>query len=147
LFVTGRPVVFVPALGSFATLGRHILVAWNSSRASTRAVNDALPLIERAERVTVLAINPAVFAERYGALQPQQMIEHLRRHGAAARGIWLNHIQTASIASTLLAQAHEVGADLIVAGAFGHPKLWEKLMGGVTRDLLARMNLPVLMSH
>jgi nucleotide-binding universal stress UspA family protein len=147
LFVSGRPVVFVPASGSFDTLGRHILVAWNSSRASTRAVNDALPLIERAERVTVLAINPADFAEHYHALPPQQMVEHLRRHGAAVEGIWLNHVPISSIADTVLANAHKVGADLIVAGAFGHPKLWEKLMGGVTRDLLVRMNLPVLMSY
>jgi nucleotide-binding universal stress UspA family protein len=44
-------------------------------------------------------------------------------------------------------EAHKVGADLIVAGAFGHPRLWEKLMGGVTRDLLARMSLPLLMSY
>jgi nucleotide-binding universal stress UspA family protein len=147
LFVTGRPVVFVPVRGSFDTLGRHILVAWNSSRASARAVNDALPLIEHAERVTVLAVNPAEFADRYGALPPQQMVEHLRRHGAAAEGLWLNAIPTASIADTVLAEARKVGADLIVAGAFGQPKLWEKVMGGVTRDLLARMNLPVLMSY
>ena len=147
LFVTGRPVVFVPARGMFATLGRHILVAWNSSRASTRAVNDALPLIERADRITVLAVNPDEFATRYGALPPEQMVAHIGRHGAAAEGVWLNDIPTASIAGTVLAEAHRVGADLIVAGAFGHPKLWEKLMGGVTRDLLAGMNLPVLMSY
>lgn len=147
LFVTGRPVVFVPTRGSFDTLGRNILIAWNSSRASTRAVNDALPLIECAERVTVLAVNPAEFAARYGALPPQQMVEHLRRHGAAAEGIWLDEVPAASIADTVLAEAHKVGADLIVAGAFGHPKLWEKFMGGVTRDLLARMTLPVLMSY
>ncbi len=147
LFVSGRPVVFVPVRGSFDTLGRNILVAWNSSRASTRAVNDALPLIERADRVTVLAVNPAAFAERYHALPPQQMVEHLRRHGAAVEGIWLNDVPIPAIADAVLANARKVGADLIVAGAFGHPKLWEKLMGGVTRDLLARMNLPVLMSY
>lgn len=147
LFVTGRPVVFIPANGSFDTLGRHILVAWNSSRASTRAVNDALPLIERTEQVTVLAVNPAEFAERYGALPPEQMVEHLRRHGASVQGIWLNDIPPGSIADAVQAKAHEVGADLIVAGAFGQPRLWEKLMGGVTRDLLARMTLPILMSY
>jgi nucleotide-binding universal stress UspA family protein len=147
LFVSGRPVVFVPAHGSFETLGRHILVAWNSSRASTRAVNDALPLIERAEKVTLLAVNPAEFTERYGALPPEQMVAHLRRHGASVEGIWLNDIPTGSIGDAVLAEAHKVGADLIVAGAFGHPRLWEKMMGGVTRDLLARMNQPVLMSY
>ena len=147
LFVTGRPVIFVPANGSYGTLGRHILVAWNSSRASTRAVNDALPLIERADKVTLLAINPAEFAERYGALPPEQMVEHLKRHGASVVGSWVNGIPQESIADVVLAEAHKVGADLIVAGAFGHPRLWEKIMGGVTRDLLARMNVPVLMSY
>ena len=147
LFVTGRPVVFIPAQGSFDTLGRHVFVAWNSSRASTRAVNDALPLIERAEKVTLLAVNPAEFAERYGALPPERMVEHLQRHGASVDGIWLNGIPSGSIADAVQAEAHKVGADLIVAGAFGHPRLWEKMMGGVTRDLLARMNLPVLMSY
>lgn len=147
LFVTGRPVIFIPAEGSFNTLGRHILIAWNSSRPSTRAVNDALPLIERAERVTVLAVNPAEFAERYGALPPEQMVEHLRRHGASVEGVWLRDIPAASIADAVQHEARKLGADLIVAGAFGHPKLWEKLMGGVTRELLTRMTLPVLMSY
>jgi nucleotide-binding universal stress UspA family protein len=147
LFVTGRPVVFIPAAGSFETLGRHILVAWNSSRASTRAVNDALSIIERADKVTVLAVNPEDFAKRYGALPPKHMVEHLKRHGAAVEGVWLNGIPTGSIADAVLAEAHKLGADLIVAGAFGQPRLWEKMMGGVTRDLLARMTLPILMSY
>ncbi|MGC2031748.1 MAG: universal stress protein [Steroidobacteraceae bacterium] len=147
LFVAGRPVIFVPARGSFKTLGKHILVAWNSSRAATRSVNDALPLIERAEQVTVLAVNRVEFAERYGALPPENMVEHLRRHGAAVKGVWLDNVASESIADIVHAEAHKVGADLIVAGAFGHPRLWEKLMGGVTRDLLARMSLPLLMSY
>jgi len=147
LFVTGRPVMFVPARGSFATVGGHVLIAWNSSRASARAVNDALPLIECADKVTVLAVNPAEFAQRYAALPPQNMLEHLRHHGVAADGIWLDNIPTGSIAATVQAKAHEVGADLIVAGAFGHPKLWEKIIGGVTCELLARMTLPILMSY
>lgn len=147
LFVTGRPVLFVPTVGSFDTLGRHILVAWNSSRASARALNDSLPLIERAERTTVLAVNPTESVEQYGALPSEKIVEHLRRHSASVEGIWLRDVQTGSIADALLAEAHKVGADLVVAGAFGHPKLWEKLMGGVTRDLLARMTLPVLMAY
>lgn len=147
LFVAGRPVIFVPARGSFKSLGKHILVAWNSSRAATRSVNDALPLIEHAEQVTVLAVNRNEFAERYRALPPENMVEHLRRHGAAVKAVWLNNVSPESIADVVQAEAHKVGADLLVAGAFGHPRLWEKLMGGVTRDLLARMSLPLLMSY
>jgi len=147
LFVTGRPVVFIPAKGSFDTLGQHILVAWNSSRASTRAVNDALSLLERADKVTVLAVNPEEFAKRYRSLPPQQMVEHLKRHGAAVEGVWLNDVPIDAISHVVMSEAHKLGADLIVAGAFGQPRLWEKMMGGVTRDLLARMTLPILMSY
>ena len=147
LFMTGRPVLFVPEIGSFETLGRHILVAWNSSRASARAVNDALSLIERAEQTTVLALNPTDYVDRYHALPPEKMVAHLKRHSASVQGISLKNVPTDSIADALQAEAHKVGADLIVAGAYGHPKLWEKLMGGVTRNLLARMTLPILMSY
>jgi nucleotide-binding universal stress UspA family protein len=147
LFVSGRPVIFVPAHGSFRTLGKNILVAWNSSRAATRSVNDALPLIERAQQVTVLAVNQVEFAKRYGALPTENMVEHLKRHGAAVKGVWRNNVSSDLIADVVQAEVHKAGADLIVAGAFGHPRLWEKLMGGVTRDLLARMSLPLLMSY
>jgi nucleotide-binding universal stress UspA family protein len=145
LFVTGRPVLFIPSVPVGETLGRHIAVAWNSSRPAARAVNDAMPLIERTERTTVLTINPQV--ERRGALPAEQMVEHLRRHGAVTDLIRLDHVPASSIANTLQAKAREIGADLLVAGAFGHPKLWEKLLGGVTRDLLDAMSFPIFMSH
>jgi nucleotide-binding universal stress UspA family protein len=147
LFVTGRPVLFIPTVGVFETLGRHILVAWNSSRASARAVNDALKLIERAERTTVLTVNPREFVERHGALPAKQMVEHLRRHSASVEGSEIGDVPAHSVADVVQAEAHRVGADLVVAGAFGYPRLWEKVLGGVTRDLLARMNMPTFMSH
>jgi len=147
LFVTGRPVLFVPFGGSLNTLGRHIAIAWNSSRPAARAVNDALPLIERSERATVLAINPAAFIDRRGALPAENIVEHLRRHGATTELIQLEPISSGSIADALQAEARNLGADLLVAGAFGHARLWEKLLGGVTRDLLDRMSLPIFMSH
>lgn len=75
------------------------------------------------------------------------MVEHLKRHAASVDGVRLSDIPTASIAATLQAKAHKVGADLVVAGAFGHPELWEKLLGGVTHELLTHMKLPIMMSH
>jgi nucleotide-binding universal stress UspA family protein len=147
LFVTGRPVLFVPPVESLQTLGRHIVVAWNSSRPAARSINDALPLIERAERTTVLMINPSSFIRAHDAPPGEYIIEHLRRHGASPEAIRIDDVPPGSIAETLQAQAHALGADLIVAGAFGHPRLWEKLLGGVTYDLLARMSLPIFMSH
>jgi nucleotide-binding universal stress UspA family protein len=147
LFATGRPVLFVPPLPSLETLGRHIAVAWNSSRPAARAVNDALPLIERSERTTVITVNPSFSINRHRALPTERMVEHLRRHGAATDLVEIENVPAGSIADALQNKAREIGADLLVAGAFGHPKLWEKLLGGVTRDLLDRMALRVFMSH
>jgi nucleotide-binding universal stress UspA family protein len=61
--------------------------------------------------------------------------------------VLIDDVSPDSIADTLQAKAHALGADLIVAGAFGYPRLWEKLLGGTTYDLLARMSLPIFMSH
>jgi nucleotide-binding universal stress UspA family protein len=147
LFLTGRPVVFVPAVPSLQTLGRNVVVAWNSSRPAARSVNDAMPIIERAERTTVVMINPSGFIDGHHAPPGEHMVEHLKRHGAPANALRVENVPHGSIADRLLGEAHAIGADLIVAGAFGHPRLWEKMLGGVTYDLLARMDLPVFMSH
>lgn len=147
LFVAGRPILLVPTSGSFNTLGRNIVVAWNSSRPASRALNDAIGLIEHAEKATVLAVNPAHYNRRHGALPPEQLIEHLRRHGISADVVRIEHVPTESIADVLQDRACELGADLLVAGAFGHTRLREKLLGGVTCKLLEHMRLPILMSH
>jgi len=147
LFVTGRPVIFIPSFPPFETLGSHIAVAWNSSRPAARAVNDALPLIEVSKKATILMANPTEFMDRRGALPPERLVEHLRRHGALIDLVLLEHVPAGSIANALQTRAREIGADLLVAGAFGHPKLWEKLLGGVTRDLLDHTRLPIFMSY
>jgi nucleotide-binding universal stress UspA family protein len=147
LFSSGRPSVFIPPGKASTTLGRHIVVAWNSSRAAARSVNDALPLIERAERTTIVTVNPEHSIARNGGLPAQQLVEHLARHGAAPELLRLEHVSAGAIGDTLQAKAREVGGDLMVAGAFGHPRLWERLLGGATRDLLDRMRLPIMMSN
>ena len=147
LFVTGRPVLFVPHVEAAATLGRHVAVAWNSSQPAARAVNDALPLIEGADRTTVVMVNPSGFIDKHHGLPGEQLVEHLRRHGATADAVRIENVPPEGIADRLQEEAHTLGADVIVAGAFGHPRLWEKLLGGVTHDLIARMRLPVFMSH
>lgn len=147
LLRTGRPVLFIPASDGFATLGRHVVVAWNSSRATARSLSDALPLIERAERTTVLTINAEDFEDEQDDMPAEHLIAHLRHHNRAIDAVDLENISAGSIAEALQGEARRLGADVIVAGAFGHPKLWEKLVGGVTRNLLDRMTMPVLMSH
>ena len=137
----------MPSHGRFTSLGRHVAVAWNSSRAASRALNDALPIIERAERTTVITVNSEAYIGVHGGLPAEQMMEHLSRHNPATCLVELKEIPTEAIAERLQAKAKELGADLLVAGAFGHPRLWERLLGGVTRGLLDHMQLPLLMSN
>ena len=147
LFVTGRPVLFVPNHKPFETLGHRIVVAWNSSRPAARSLNDALPLIEHANETTIVMINPSGFIDAHEGPSSEHILEHLRRHGAAVDAVRIEGVARDNIAGRLQFEAHARGADLIVAGAFGHPRLWEKMLGGVTHDLLANMTLPIFMSH
>ena len=147
LFVTGRPVLFVPPDGSLRTLGRHIAVAWNSSRPAARSLNDAMPLIEAADRATIIMINPSGFIGGHEGPPGEQMLEHLKRHGATVDAVQVEGVPHNAIADRLQSEAQAHGADLIVAGAFGHPRLWEKMLGGVTNDLIRNTSLPIFMSH
>jgi len=147
LFSSGGPVLSIPSHGRFTSLGRHIAIAWNSSRAASRALNDALPLIERAKRITVITVNSDAYIGLHGGLPAEQLVEHLSRHNPVTKLVELTGIPTEAIAERLQAKALDLGADLLVAGAFGHPRLLERLLGGVTRELLDHMQLPVLMSN
>lgn len=146
-FVAGRPTLLIPPSGDFATLGGHIAIAWNSSRAAARAVGDALPLLEHSEQTTVLAINAADYIGRHGGPPLQALIDHLHRHGLQPKIIQADHVAPERIADELQERARAAGADLMVAGAYGHSRWREILLGGVTRDLLARAQLPLMMAH
>jgi nucleotide-binding universal stress UspA family protein len=144
LFTSGRPVLLVPFAGRFETLGRRVLIGWNAGREASRAVHDALPVIAGAEHVTILAVNPddGAHGEEPGA----DIARHLARHGLA---VTVERTAGAEIGAgdLLLNRAAEIGADLIVTGAYGHSRFRELVLGGVTRTLLRQMTVPVLMSH
>ncbi len=146
LFTAGGPILSIPPNQPSGTLGRNIVVAWNSSRASARSLHDAMPLIEAAERVTVITVNPSECLTRPGAPRIERLLEHLRLHGVEAELAMIEGVDPGAVAATLQAKANEVGADLLVAGAFGHVRLWERLLGRATHDLLDQIKLPLLMS-
>ncbi len=141
-----RPVLVVPYVGTSHEVGNNVLVAWNGSREATRAVNDALPILERAAKVTVLAVNPRSGGSDHGDVPSADIALHLARHGVKAEAA-----QTVSndidVGDIILSRISDLGADLVVMGAYGHSRMRELMMGGVTRDLLRHMTIPVLMSH
>jgi nucleotide-binding universal stress UspA family protein len=140
----GRPVLLIPFAGSFATLGRFPMVAWDGSLSAARAVSGALPLLERAERVDVVVFGGDA-DDVDGAQAGDDIALYLARHD-----VKVNLIRAEGGIGggrPLLSLASDRGADLIVMGGYGHARLREFVLGGVTRTLLNAMNLPVLMAH
>jgi nucleotide-binding universal stress UspA family protein len=146
LLDSGRPVLVVPYAGRFADIGRRVLIGWNASREAARAVNDALPLLADGATVTVLAVNPTVGPAGHGEMPGADIGVHLARHGIKV-AVETAHVSEIAASDVLLNRAADLGADLIVAGGYGRSRLRERVLGGVTRDLLLRMTVPVLMSH
>ncbi len=143
--MAARPVIVVPAYGSYHDIGKRVLVCWNASREATRAVNDALPLLRAADAVTVLAVNPDQ-GGAHGELPGADIALFLARHGVQAEAN-KTHVEDIEVGELILSRASDFGADLIVMGAYGHSRLQEWVFGGVTRTLLSAMTRPVLISH
>jgi nucleotide-binding universal stress UspA family protein len=146
LFTSGRPVLMVPYAGHFGAPGQRVLIGWNAGKEAARAVADALPLLVGAEQVTVVAINPRLGIGGHGDVPAADIALHLARHGVVATA---QHAMSGSVteADTLLNMAADLDVDLLVMGAYGHSRLREMVFGGVTRGILARMTVPVLMAH
>ena len=127
-------------------LGSNVLVGWNATAEAARAVNDAIPLMQAANKVTVLSINPRRGIGGDGEVPAADIALHLARHGVRAEAA---HTVATDIAEgdALLSYAADIGADLLVCGMYGHSRLRELAFGGVTRALLTEMTLPVFMVH
>jgi nucleotide-binding universal stress UspA family protein len=144
---TGRPLLVIPYYASaFENLGREVLVAWNASREAARAVTDALPLLQRARKVTVLAIKQKSGSLAHGDIPGADMALYLARHGVKAEAAQ-SYADGIEVGDELLARAADLQSDLIVMGAYGHSRLREIVLGGVTRNLMSHMTAPVLMAH
>ena len=142
----GGPVLVVPRAGTFPSVGERVLVAWNASRESKRAVDDAMPILKHARAVTVVVVKPQQSAARHGEVPGADIALYLARHGVRAEAAQV-YGEDVAIGDLLLSRAADLGADLIVMGAYGYPRLMELVLGGVTRALLAHMTVPVLLSH
>jgi nucleotide-binding universal stress UspA family protein len=142
----GRPVLVVPYAGAFASVGERVLVAWKAGRESTRAVNDALPLLKQAQLVAILAINSSETYGDDGESLCANISEHLARHGVTTKAENMLVANT-SVGDALLNRVFEEGFDLLVMGAYAHTPQGKMALGSVARHLLSQMTVPVLMSH
>ena len=142
----GCPVLVVPEAGIFEAVGGRIMIAWKAGRESIRAVNDALPFLERAKFVAVYAVDPGEGTGRSGTNALDGIAQNLARHGIRAE----RYVMPASdkvVGEALLSRAADFDSDLIVMGAYGHTRLREVIFGGATHSVLRAMKIPVLMSH
>ncbi|WER50619.1 universal stress protein [Cupriavidus sp. WKF15] len=146
LLESGRPVLVVPCDGRFPATGSRVILAWNGSREATRALHDALPMIGGAKARVVCAQTAAKEA-RPDATPVAHAVRVLERHGVAVEVEQGPGGSDLTIGELLLSRAADFDADLIVMGAYGHGRMRELVLGGVTRTLLSSMTVPVLFSH
>ena len=146
MFSSGRPVFFMPYIGAHNIPCKTGLIAWDGSKAATRAVHDALPILEMMEKVTILIVD-ADKIEHYTDLKPGEALSrHLSAHGINNVVSRIPRGQT-STSTVILNEISDTGADILVMGGYGTPKLREIMLGGVTRTLFECMTVPVFMSH
>lgn len=142
MLTSGRPVLVVPHSGSFARIGSHVLLAWDAGPEASRAVAAAMPLLRRAASVGVAIFNPGpAHGEQPGA----DIALYLARHGVKVE-VAVNQTGI-EVGEALLSMAADRQADLVVMGGYGHTRLRELVMGGVTKTMLRSMTAPVLMVH
>lgn len=146
LLASGRPLLIVPFAGQFETVGENIVVAWKATAEAARAVAAALPLLERAKKVTVLTVNPDRDVDAEPGLPVADIALHLARHGVRAEAATIT-TDDVTTGDALLNHTTDCGADLLVMGGYGHSRARETLFGGVTRQILRQMIVPVVMAH
>jgi nucleotide-binding universal stress UspA family protein len=144
LFDSGGPVIIVPYIQKTPLKLDHVMVCWDGSRAAARAIRDAIPFLRRAGRIEVVMVTNE--RDKRDQIERPDIGAHLTRHGlnVAIRQIPLGDVDVTGL---LLSHAADEDVDFIVMGGYGHSRLREFVLGGVTRSMLRTMTAPVLMSH
>ena len=142
LLRAAAPVLIVPYAGHFTVPAAHVVIAWNNSREAGRAVREALPLLHKASKITVLSITEPDREELTGA----DLGAYLAHHNLQVE---LKQIPAGEVSTSdaLLSSVADNAGDLLVMGGYGRSRLMETVLGGATRGILAHMTVPVLMSH
>jgi len=140
-----RPVLVVPDSYADAPLPGTVVAGWDGSIQALRALGAALPLLRRAPRVRLALVNPDALSGLHGEEPGADMARYLARHGVPVEVVVER--SAATVGNTLIALARNCDAGLIVSGAYGHSRYREWVLGGVTRELLERAPVPLLIAH
>jgi nucleotide-binding universal stress UspA family protein len=142
LFESGRPVLLAPPQAP-KQIATNIMIHWNGSTEQSRANAFAMPLLKRADRVTVLNV---IGGQGVPGPSAEQVLEQLNRNGIGAKPMNVE-IGNRSTGEAILAAAKSEGCDLLVKGAFTRNRLRQMIFGGATSHIMAHADLPVLMAH
>jgi nucleotide-binding universal stress UspA family protein len=143
LFDSGRPVIVAPYIQKDPLKLDRVVVCWDAGRTAARAVADAMPLLERADKVNVISVSQRPGSDQ--EIPGVDVAEHLARHGVNVEVQRI--VSDIDVAASILSCAADSATDLLVMGAYGHSRLREFILGGVTRGILQSVTVPVLMSH
>ncbi len=146
LIDSGRPVLLVPYVGIKGEFGKNITIAWNASRESARASAAALPLLKRADKVSVLWVNPKNEPGDPMDVPGSEIATNLARQGVNVETDY-STTKMPEVGDEILSRIADNGSDLLVMGSYGHSRLREFVFGGASRHMLEHMTVPVLMVH
>ena len=142
----GRPIIVLPDIKRIFNLPKRIIIAWDESQEATRAVHDALPLLEYAEAVQIVSVSKKPEEEKAHIIYSDALRKHLSHHSINIEAIYVDQLAKGT-GNTILQSAIEYDADLIVMGAYGDTRLKEIVLGGATRYLLNKTTIPLFLSH
>jgi nucleotide-binding universal stress UspA family protein len=144
LFESGRPMIMVPYIQKAPFKTNNVIICWDGSRTAARAVADAIPILSKSSRIEIVSVTSERGKE--DEIEGADIGQHLARHGLK---VDVHRISRGNIdvADALLSHAADNSADLMVMGGYGHSRLREFVLGGVTRSIFQSMTLPVLLSH
>ena len=146
LLKSGRPILFMPYIGTEKCPGRRVMITWDGTASSCRAAHNAIPVLQKAEEVVLVIVENEKTRDTIPASVMEGFVQHFKNHGVdlTVRRVIQGSYDTATV---ILNEVAETATDLLVMGGYGRPSLQQKIFGGITRSILSSMIVPVLMSH